>query len=379
MEKNMDVSVIPCNSYSQSEIDSAIEKSLEQINFKVKPGSKVLIKPNLVSINTPEQHSVTHYTLIDYLCRYFLKNNCSVTIGESSSFYLPGYTMRAYKTSKIYEISKKYSVPLVAFEYEKVISIPKEKLKFLDELFIPKIINDFDLIVDVPKIKTHALMRFTGALKNLFGIAPGGYKQILHLKTKNINEMADIILDLYENLKPKILSVADGVVGLDGGPSAVVGKPKKIGYILSSMNPIALDVIACQMIGYSPEDIPTITMAEKRNLIKIENVKALWEFNKIKFEKLQKGPILDDTKPASPLVTKTHAFPKATSKCNLCGECVSYCPVKAFEIKNDKLVLNKEKCISCYSCIPVCPVKALKLEEQPMGKIFSFIRGLLKI
>ncbi len=372
------VSVVPCSSYEQKKIDKAIEEALEKINFKIKPKSRILIKPNLVSNNTPEQHSVTHYTLIDFLCRYFLKNKCEVVIGESSAFYLKGYTMKSYQSSKIYDIAKKYSVPLVAFENEKTISVPKKNLKFLDELYIPEIVNKFDLIVDVPKIKTHQLMRFTGALKNLYGIVPGGYKQILHLKTKNINEMAEIMLDLYGNLKPKILSVADAVIGLDGGPAAVIGKPKKIGYILASMNPIALDIIACQIIGYSPEDIPTITMAEKRKLINIKNVKVLGSFNEVRFEKLLKGPIKNKDKD-SILITKTYAVPKITRKCDLCRECISYCPTKAFKIESNKVKLDKIKCISCYSCVPACPLNAIKLKQQPMNRFIVFIRRIFKI
>jgi len=372
------VSVVSCNSYEQKEIDKAIEKSLKEINFKIKPNSKILIKPNLVSNNTPNQQAVTNFTLIDFLCRYFKKNKCKITIGESSAFYNKGYTSKAYKSSKIYDIAKKYSVPLIAFEDEKIIPVEKKNLKFLKELYIPKIINDFDLIVDVPKIKTHMLMRFTGAVKNLYGIVPGGYKQILHTKTKNINEMAEIILDLYQNLKPPILSVADAVIGLDGGPSAVIGKPKKIGYILSSMNPFALDVIACQMIGYSPEDIPLITMAEKRNLIKIKDVKQIGEFHKTIFSKLKKGAIVNK-KQDSLLVTKTYATPKINSKCHLCEICTSACPTKALEIKNDKLIFNKDKCIHCYSCVTSCPENAIKLKEQPMGKIINFGRWIFRI
>lgn len=378
MKGDLDVSVVPCGSYEQGEIDKAIEEALKKIDFKIKPNSKILIKPNLVSQNTPEQGSVTHYTLVDFLCRYFKDKECKVSIGESSSFYIKGYTMRAYETSKIAEVAKKYSVPLIAFENEKIVPVEKKKLKFLDELYLPEMINDFDLIVDVPKLKTHQLMRLSCALKNLYGIPPGGYKQKLHMKTTNINQLAEIFLDVYESLKPKILSVCDAVVGLDGGPAAVLGKPKKVGYVLASMNPIALDVIACQTIGYPPEDIPTITMAEKRKLIDVKNVKAVGEFNKVVFEKLQKGPVVELGKD-SPLITRTYALPRVTSKCNLCGKCVPRCPTGAFEIKDNKLNFYKEKCIACYSCIPICPVKAIRLKEFKMNKFFTLIRRIFRI
>ncbi|MEJ2267646.1 MAG: DUF362 domain-containing protein [Nanoarchaeota archaeon] len=374
MEK---VSVISCDSYEQNKIDNAIQSALKKINFKIKPNSKILIKPNLVSFNKPEQHSITHYSFIDFLCRYFLKRKCSVVIGESSAFYIKGYTMDAYKSSKIAEVAEKYSVPLVAFENEKIVLMNKN-CKFLDELYLPEMINDLDLIVDVPKLKTHMLMRFSGALKNLYGIVPGGYKQILHTKTKDINEMAEIFLDIYENISPKILSIMDGVVGLDGGPAAVVGKPKKIGYILASMNPIALDVIACQIIGYSPKDLPTITMAEKRKLINLKDIEQIGDFKKVNFEKLIKGLIKKKVKDSC-LITKTYALPKVNNKCNLCGKCIKRCPVGAISIKGGKLIINKNKCISCYSCIPICPVNALKLKQTKANRLICFVRRIFRI
>lgn len=371
------VSVVKCDSYEQLQIDNAIKESLEKINFKIKPHSKILIKPNLVSQNTPEQHSITHYTLIDFLCRYFINKKCSVTIGESSSFYIKGYTIRAFETSLISKIAKKYSVPLIAFENEKIIPVSKKNLKFLDELYLPEIIKDYDLIVNVPKIKTHMYMRFCGAVKNLFGFIPGGYKQILHLKAKDINDMANIFLDIYKSIKPPILSVADGIIGLDGGPAAVIGKPKKIGYVLASMNPFALDAVACQMIGYSTKDITTITLAEKRKVLNLEDVKIIGDFKKVIFKNLSKGPV--NPSKSSLLITKTHAFPKADSKCNLCGKCVSYCPVKALKIENDKLKVDKIKCISCYSCIPICPKKALNLQQFKINWIIAFLRKIFRI
>lgn len=372
------VSVVGCNSYNQQEIDSAITQALEQINFKPKPKSKILIKPNLLSNNTPDQHSITHFTFIDFLCRYFQKYNCDVTIGESSAFYMKeGYTMEAFLSSKTSAIAQKYNIPLIAFENESVRSIPKSKLKFLDELYLPKIIDTFDLIVNVPKLKTHSLMRFTGALKNLFGLVPGGYKQILHYKTKNINEMAEIFLDLYENIKPKTLNVMDGVIGLDGGPSAM-GKPKKLGYILASENPTALDVIACQIINYSPSDIPTITMAEKRNLMNLNQIKQIGNFNKIEFKKIQKGPIVD-SEPGSILLKEVQAFPKISSKCNLCKKCIPHCPTKCFSIINNKLIFDNSKCIHCYTCVPVCPENAIGLETSFTYKILSIIRRIVNL
>ncbi len=370
------VSIVKCDDYSKEKIDDTVKRAITEIKFKIKPKSKVLIKPNLVAANSPDQHSITHYSIIDALCKYFIDKNCEVAIGESSAFYQKGYTHKAYKTSKIYNIAKKYHLKLIAFENEDVERIDTN-LDFLEEIFLPKKINDFDIIVNVPKLKTHMLMRFSGALKNLFGIAPGGYKQLLHQKTKNINDMADILLDLYQNLKPRTLNVMDAVIGLDGGPAAVVGKPKKVGYILASEDPNALDIIACQIIGYSPLDLPTITRAVKRKMIRIDDVKIIGKFKQVKFEKLQKGEIKEFEKD-SVLIRETHTWPTIKNKCNNCKICIEYCPAKAISEKNGKAFIDKSKCLFCYTCIPKCPLKAIYHKTTLKNKLIRLVRFIAR-
>lgn len=370
------VSIVKCEDYNQENINNAIIKSLRDINFKIKPNSKILIKPNLVSTNTPDQHSITNYTLIDALCKLFLEKKCDITIGESSAFYQKGYTKKAYKTSKIDKVAEQYGAKLIEFENESIEEV--NNLKFLDELFLPNL-DKFDLIVNVPKIKTHLLMRFTGAVKNLYGLVPGGYKQFLHYKSKNINEMAEIFLDIYQSIKPKTLNIMDAVIGLDGGPAAVMGKPKKVGYILASEDPSALDIIACQMIGYSPSDIPTITMAIKRGLIKIKDIKQIGDFHQVIFEKLQKGEIKDIEK-QSVLISETHTWPTVNKrKCTDCKICINYCPVKAISENNGKAFIDKEKCIYCYTCIPKCPVQAIYHKSTLKNKLIRLIRFIFRI
>lgn len=376
-EMKKTVSVVPCSSYEQKEVDSAIETALEKIKFKVKPKLKILIKPNILAQNTPDQHSITHYTLVYSLCKYFKDKKCDVTLGESSAFYQGGYTKGSFKTSKIQDVADRLKIPVVLFEDEPIKTIGKKKLKFLDKLYLPKTLDEFDLIVDVPKLKTHMLMRFTGAVKNLYGLVPGGYKQILHLKTRNINDLAGIFLDIYENLKPKMLCVMDAVIGLDGGPASVTGKPTKVGYILASEDPFALDSVACQMIGYSPDDITTLTVGKKRKLFNPVNVKVIGTYKKTKFKKLLKGPI-EDSDPNSIFITETHAWPKINRKCTLCGKCIDYCPVKALYIKNGKVKVDKNKCISCYTCVKQCPVDAIGLKLSFKGKLLCAFRRIVK-
>ncbi len=235
------VSVVECGSYELEEVYAAVKKALCQINFVIPENKMVLLKPNLMSQNSPEQHSVTHYALVDALCRMLKEKNCRIVIGDSSAFYQKGLTKEAFKTSKIKEVADKYGATLIAFEEAPLVLVPidigrtvktvpsrvlpaKQNMKtspsYLQELYLPQILFDVDLVINVCKLKTHGSMRLSGAIKNMFGCLPGGYKQRIHMWVDNKFELSDVILNIHESVKPA-LSVMDAVYSLDGGPSAI--------------------------------------------------------------------------------------------------------------------------------------------------------------
>lgn len=363
------VSIVSCKDYDQA--DEAVQIALQKANITLPKRGKILIKPNLLAQNTPDQHTITNYKLIAAICK--LLKNCKIYIGDSAAFYQTGYTWGAFKTSKIEEVAKEYGAELIAFEDEPMQEV--RKLKFLKKLYLPKIIKDFDLIINVPKLKTHALMRFSGAVKNFYGIVSGGYKQYLHLSSNSINEFAQVVLDVYQNL-PKSISIMDAVYGLDGGPAAITGTPKNLGYILASKDPFALDSVACKLIGYSWQDITTLTQAKKRKLFDPKNVKEIGDYETTEFKHLQKGPI-EYHNPHTLSIDETHAWPCATLDCKKCGKCVNYCPVHAASLGENKAEFDLKKCIFCYTCVPQCPSKAIKLKSSFIGNVIQVGRRII--
>lgn len=352
------VSSVECGSYELEQVHRAVREALARIGFKVPENKTVLIKPNIMSQNTPEQNTVTHYSVVDALCRILKEKNNSILIGESVSFYQKGLTEKAFRTSRLDEVAAKYGARLVPFEREPLVEI--------NGLYIPKVLMEADLVINACKLKTHLVMRMSGAIKNMFGCLPGGYKQKLHLTSGTRLELAEVFVAVNEIVKPA-LCVMDAVVSLDGGPAAN-GKPVKTGRILASSNPAALDAAACRLMGYEPEEIPALVIARDRCMLRdFGDVEVLGSIEEMKFSKLKKGPLNEGYKSNGFFSRNGFAeLSNDSEKCTSCGKCIDGCPVHAIRNEKGRIILEKGRCINCYRCIYVCPEKAVKA-EQPAG------------
>jgi uncharacterized protein (DUF362 family) len=353
-KKGEKVSIVKCSNYRQKNVDDAIINALALADIKIPKGKKVLIKPNLVKGDVKNLiATITHYSLIEAICKILKKNNCKIYIGESSFMD----TEDAFKKSKIDKIAKKYG-KLIIFEQDKLVKIKNSNLKILKSFYLSKILKNMDLIINVPKLKTHQLTRYTGAVKNLYGCIPGGMKQKLHRKATNEKKFSKLLIDIYQNIKPEI-NIMDAIIGMEGnGPTS--GISKKAGYILASKNAITLDVVSSKLMGYNPKEILTNKEAIKR------------KFGTFKFQLigLKKLPNLRFKKPvgmgnfAKSLTTRFRYRPIIVdeNKCTKCGICAKKCPVNAITLKPFP-VIDKKKCIRCFCCIEVCPKGALSLKE----------------
>ncbi len=345
------VSIVKCSSYKQEQVDKAIEKSLSLIDFKFKKNSKVLIKPNVVGNFPKNQIAITtHPAVIEAVCKILKKNNCKIFIGDSS-FTNPE---TAFKLSGIKKIADKYG-KLIIFEQDKLIKIKDEKAKILKQFETAQIIKNVDLIINIPKLKTHMLTKFTGAIKNLYGCIPGGMKQKLHAEAIGEKKFSQLLIDIYQNIKPE-LNIMDGIIGMEGnGPTS--GNPKKAGIILASKNAIALDIVSAKIIGL--KRIYAIKEAKKRKLL--PKFEIIGKMPLIKFKKTQSH---EKTNIMSLLKNLSRYKPIVVDekKCIKCRMCAKHCPTQAITL-NPFPTFDRKKCIRCFCCIEICPKNALSLKN----------------
>lgn len=377
------VSVVPCTSYNTEKTYPALIKSLDDIRFECPRGSKVLIKPNIIGQNTPDQATTTHPGLIDAACRYFSDHGCSISIGDSSAFYQGGGTLAGMETSGIAAVAGKYGATLLPFESTRLRKITTGR--YLNPFYVTEAVFNHDILVNIPKLKLHRLARYTGAIKNMYGCVVGGTKQLYHKQFQHRDDYQDAwgkpIVDVYESVRPH-LSIMDAVIGLDRNGPAANGEPRFTGLILASESGPALDVVACRIIGFDPRWVPAVREAMERGLVSAEAVIAIGAIPSIPYVKLP------DIEVAEGFARKiddyffdqfiVHPFIDR-GKCNRCDACIEQCAVKAISYDAARFpVIDQRLCINCYCCETYCGKGAITLKGGAVNMIMRGMRQLLR-
>lgn len=357
MEK---VSIVKCNNYDNKIIRKALLDSLKNIDFHFKKGSKVLIKPNLIAPQKKESAVTTHPVLVEELCKILKEHKCKIIIGESSAFN----TDQAFKTCGIEKL-KKYAT-LINFEGDKKKFVTLEGVK---KVPLAKSLFDVDLIINMPKLKTHCLMQTTLCVKNLYGCIPGNLKAIYHKTIPNNQKFGKFLLAIEEKIKPE-LNIIDGVLALEGNGPGASGKPIKANVIITGKNARATDIVASEFMGFKSNQIIT----NKFSKVKRKNIQVVGNAKNKRMKFLRPQTFYSPLAHWMAGLLAKHKIDFDYSKCTKCGTCERQCPVKAIKLDPYQKCDHK-KCILCLCCIEVCPAKAICLKEHWSVKL---IRKLFK-
>ena len=349
------VSVVRCEDYEEEKVERAVKECFELIDFEPKKNSKVMLKPNVVGAYGKNQEAITtQLPVIRAVCEFLKERNCEIMIGDSS-FINTGKFM---KELGIEELANRYG-KLVIFDKEDLMDVKDDNSTFVHEFQIPKILGEVDYIINLPKLKTHVLTLYSGAIKNMYGCVPGSMKQTYHNKARGYENFSKLCVDLYQKIIPSV-SLMDGIIGMEG-PGATAGYPKNSGLLLASKNAVALDIASSKIIGFDPKELVMLDEAIKRGLY------DSWDFELVGVEKLPKieflKPQQEEIKEGLGIVFPERNVKADESKCMKCGICASRCPVDAITM-GPYPIIDYEKCIRCFCCAEVCPYHAMDVEKQ---------------
>lgn len=375
----MDTVVIQkVDTYDKTKIMLAFHEAFHHlggISKFIQKGDRVLLKVNMLMKKSPEEATTTHPIFVEALAQILVDYGAHVMIGDSPGGPFSKARLKAmYEACGFSEAAEKTGATLLYDTSFQTVSLKEDFV--LKQLTLISAVFDADKVISLSKMKSHQMMKFTGAVKNLFGTVPGTVKAEYHFNRPSLDDFADALIDICRFVHP-VLSFMDGIVGMDGhGPSA--GNPKSIGLILSSASPFALDYTAAQILNTPPESIPTVKQALSRGLfspeqidlkgISISQVKVL----DFAFPQIQNAAFIQIKNPLFRFVHRLLLSAKPQfdkNACIRCGDCMKNCPPKAITMPNKGYPkVDLSLCIRCYCCQELCPKKAVKVKKPFLMK-----------
>jgi uncharacterized protein (DUF362 family)/NAD-dependent dihydropyrimidine dehydrogenase PreA subunit len=306
------------------------------------------------------------------MCKLVLQAGGKPVVGDGAGISRPGATAKALKVSGIEEAAIRAGAQVVNFETAGFTQVDVPNPFQFRKLYIANPVLEADIVISLPKLKTHELTYYTGAVKNFFGVLPLKCRKEIHLLGKR-DLFGEAVADVYSVVKPGF-AVMDGVIGMEGnGPSH--GNPINSGVILASQDCISLDITAAELIGFDPLKIPTTAGALKKgftNQCPVIVGTPLKEV-KMKFKKSGGGVSAVPSFLTRSLGKYYTIYPRINrEKCTRCGACYLNCSPHAVErLEDGNYRINEEKCILCYCCRELCPNNAVDIKKSLLATLLT--------
>ena len=325
---------------------------------------RVLIKPNLLSAARPGHAVLTHPAVVRCVVEYCLDKRVRPIVADSPAI---GSFETILRTSGIGEALAGTGVECRPFRDSVKVDVGEP----FGEIDIAEEAVRSDVIINLPKFKTHAQMLLTLSVKNLFGCIVGFRKPEWHLRAgADRQAFARLLVRIGRTLSPAF-NILDGILAMEGQGPGRSGVPRELGILMAGKDPFAVDSVACQVIGLDPEDLPLLKAALAEGPLPEPAIDGVLPdvrgFRLPRLTPLVYGPQF------------LHAFVRRhllqrpacdANLCRMCGECVRICPARAITPDGETLLFDYERCIRCYCCIEVCPSAALRAAETLPGRLF---------
>ncbi len=376
------VAIKGCSRYHRREVKESVLHLLHLsggIESYVRPGMTVLIKPNLLAGKTKETAVNTDPVVVRVILEEVYRIGAKAIIGDSPGL---GNAVKNAERCGIGKVASEFGTPIVDFQDSVVIGKTREggfPLELAREAL------EAEVLINLPKLKTHSQMLMTLGVKNLFGCVVGKRKVQWHLKAGvNREAFARMLVDIYAALKPAF-TLIDGIIGMEGnGPGS--GTPRSFGILAASADAVALDTVIMELMGMKPSRLATLRAARElgvgeTSLERIEVRGDPMESLRIFDLKIPESSDLEWTLPdflVGILKDSLSAYPDPEPElCNLCRVCLMTCPQQVITVEKERLKIDTRRCIRCFCCQELCPRGAMKTRQGWLQKRLQR-RGLPK-
>jgi uncharacterized protein (DUF362 family)/NAD-dependent dihydropyrimidine dehydrogenase PreA subunit len=345
-----------CDDYGSSDLKGFFDEALTKTGITCDK-CKILLKPNLLSGKPPAKAVNTHPDFIQALAEILLDRGCSVYIGDS-----PGYesTEKALKKSGIMDVVDRLHLHVVPFN--RTVAKENTGISPYKEIILGEDPLDYDVVINLPKLKTHIMMGLTAGVKNTFGFIPSLNKAKWHLRCGMDSRLfASLLIDIHMVVRPTV-TILDGIIAMDtDGPSH--GRPRNLGLVALATDALSLDSYLETLLRVS-YPLPVTSVAKHyglipESLIDNKSVPSIDDF-------VMPVTIRQEWGGHSLVREATRSFftkkPKCNPRmCNACKTCVNVCAAGAVTFNEVKISFDYGKCIRCYCCAEMCPTGAIKV------------------
>ncbi len=378
------VSIVRAVDYGRAGIDAAVEEAVELIGGleqMVKPGSRVFVKINHLSPASPaERGIVTHPAFVEAVLKLLKRTGARVTVGDD----IDSGSGDGFQVSGFRRMCRRAGVALVNLREAGFVET-RCKGYILEKVYLSRIAMDADMIVNLPKLKTHSLTVLTGGVKNMYGTIPNGLRTRFHGEYVRREDFARVLTDIFSAVRPQ-LTVMDGVMAMEGeGPSG--GRLRRLGVVLASRDAVALDAVATGIIGLAPMDILTTRYCSERGL-GVGQVRDI----EVVGERMEEVAVPDFRLPLSGTAVLMGRVPRflarsvsaqlspgprvVEQRCTGCFECVRVCPAGAISASGKSVEIDHGICIRCMCCHEVCRFDAIAPGWSVAGSVLHWVLGI---
>jgi uncharacterized protein (DUF362 family)/Pyruvate/2-oxoacid:ferredoxin oxidoreductase delta subunit len=365
---------IQCHDYNPDNLRAALAgllRPLGGIEAFVRPGQQVLLKPNLLAAEAPARRVTTDPALVAQVGRLALEAGGEVVIGDSPA--LDAFAKVGARTGMA-QAARNLGVELVELDQP----APAAGGRRVQSLYLSRRVLEAEVVINLPKLKTHCQMVLTLGVKNMFGAVVAQRKAEWHHMANDYTAFASMLLEVAQAARPA-LTILDGIWGMEGrGPSN--GEPRFFGMLAAAREALILDLNVASMLGLDWDKYPLAQAAKAAGLIpapwplprwlgpeppaaRLRNVKIPASLRSLRFlpgfmEALTRRYVVSG--PAQEI-----------GRCIHCGKCMRICPEKCISARGGRLRFDYRRCIRCYCCQEVCPVNAIGLNPGLLGRIMG--------